>query len=871
MYGASPRLADTDPVTGIFTPMGWDYITPTIPRAAKLPTSDPTAADTVGGDITTTATLTVGAAPILSAIDTIADQDFYRITLVAGHEYQIGMYSYTPTGAGAPLGPTGVPLQDSFLELYDSAGNIITSADGGADTTINGVNSGFDALLSFTATTSGTYYVNARAFDNIAADGDRGDMIGDYGLYAKDVTDEPGIYRAYYDPNSPLYAIDWGTRVNRVHQTYANPDGNEGPRATGNPQSPVDPGAASGHPGKNVISIYFARAGDVFVSNDPTNPGLPPATITATGVQQFEHDAVMIALGEFTHVADIVYVEVNDRAAADFIYTSYIGTPGPGISLLGSMSPPDESDEGLAQFNSGDYRWNATDLQQGGFSFTTLIHEFGHGHGLAHPHDNGGHSGIMHGVQPEGAGVADYTTGDFHLNQGVFTMMSYEDGWQDSPYGNAATNVGYGYLGGLMAFDIAAIQDKYGVNEDWATGDDTYELKDVNAAGTYFSSIWDAGGTDRMVYNGSRDALIDLRAATLQYEVGGGGRVSYATGIFGGFTIANGVVIENAQSGSGNDTINGNDVANTLDGGAGNDMLYGFGGNDTLIGGLGNDVLDGGSGIDVLRGGDGFDTLRISAASAASSFDGGDGTDTLDVAGAVTLTGSLSSIEAINFQPGASLTLTGAQFSGALAIDTLFGGAGSLIVNLAPGDNFYGAYMTAAGGSNVTVTINGSIGSEEIKGVREIVNIIDGGDGGDAIRGGALGDTIIGGDGDDKLMGARGADTLTGGAGADTFRYQAVLDSGLGANADHITDFVSGTDKLGFVLLDANPNTPAIDPFAYIDTQAFHGTGAGEIRYETSGADIVVQVDANGDGVADMAIYLNGLGGGTLASGDFLI
>ena len=139
-------------------------------------------------------------------------------------------------------------------------------------------------------------------------------------------------------------------------------------------------------------------------------------------------------------------------------------------------------------------------MQQGGFSFVTLIHEFGHGHGLAHPHDNGGHSGIMNGVEPEGAGVADYTTGDFDLNQGVFTMMSYEDGWQTSPYGNAATNVGYGYLGGLMAFDIAAIQDKYGVNEDWATGNDIYVLKDVNARRAPFTtSIWDAGGIDEIV------------------------------------------------------------------------------------------------------------------------------------------------------------------------------------------------------------------------------------------------------------------------------------------------------------------------------------------------------------------------------------
>jgi Ca2+-binding RTX toxin-like protein len=579
--------------------------------------------DTVPDTIDTDATLTVGAAPTISAIDAIADQDFYSITLVAGHEYQIGMDGYYPTSPSDPLGPIGAPLLDSFIELYDANGNIITSADGGSDTVLNGANSGFDALLTFTATTSGTYYVNARAFDNVPTDGDRGDLIGDYALYAKDVTDDDTVYKPYYDANSPLYAIDWGTMVNKIDHTARNPDGNEGTRHTGNAQGTPEPTDATlalaaeqgvDIAGKNVISIYFAQAGDVFVSNDPTNPGLPPATITATGVQDFERTAVLTSLQQFANVADVVYVETQDRSQADFIYTSYIGTPGPGISLLGSMSPPGESDEGLAQFNSGDERWNALNLQQGGFSFTTLIHEFGHGHGLAHPHDNGGHSGIMHGVEPEGAGVADYTTGDFHLNQGVFTMMSYEDGWQDSPYGNAPTDVGYGYLGSLMAFDVAAIQDKYGVNEDYHTGDDVYTLKDVNAAGTFYSCIWDAGGTDTIRYMGERDAHIDLREATLKYEAGGGGWVSYAYGIFGGFTIANGATIENANGGAGNDGLIGNKAGNLLIGRDGNDQVNAGGGDDTLQGGDGVDRLFGGGGQDTVVGGAGRDALWGNAA-----------------------------------------------------------------------------------------------------------------------------------------------------------------------------------------------------------------------------------------------------------------
>jgi serralysin len=569
--------------------------------------------DTVPDSPNMAPALTVGGPHVISTIDTIGDRDFYSVTLTAGVHYQIGMYGYTG-------GPSLTPLPDSYVEIYDSTGTLVTSGDGGANTPMNTANSGFDVLLDFIPTTSGTFYVNARGFDNVPADGTNGDLVGDYEVFVQPAP--PGGYVPYYDVDSPLYAIDWGTRVNKVNQSAANPDGNEGIRATGNAQgTPIVNPAVSAIAqaqgiditGKNVITIYFAKAGEVVTSlEDPKSPGLPPVAVQTSDVAQFEHDAVMTALHEFEKVADVVYIEVQDLSLADFEYASYKGTPGPGVSLLGSMSPPDEPNEGLALFNSGDSRWNALNLQQGGFSFVTLIHEIGHGHGLAHPHDNGGRSGIMRGVVPEGAGVADYTTGDFALNQGVFTMMSYEDGWQSSPYGNAATNVGYGYMGSLSPFDIAAIQDKYGVNEDWATGDDTYTLKDVNAAGTFFSAIWDNGGNDTIAYQGSRDATIDLRAATLQYETGGGGSMSFATGIFGGFTIANTVVIENATGGEGNDTIIGNAANNVLTGNGGNDVFTPGAGHDTVAGGAGNDgayfgasfeagdLFDGGAGDDQI-------------------------------------------------------------------------------------------------------------------------------------------------------------------------------------------------------------------------------------------------------------------------------
>jgi hypothetical protein len=739
---------------------GWKYATafaidgvgdlkpPVIP--ALLITTDNVPDSSNGSNPVLTVTPAGTTTPIVSTIDTIGDQDYYQVTLTAGVTYEFGLYSYTG-------GPNAVGLTDPYLELYAADGTtLIVSADGGADTPYNDINSGFDTLLVYTPTATGTYFVNARAFSNSPATND-GDSIGDYQLFAR-VQDpnDPTIYHPYYPPTSPLYAIDWGTMVDKVNTTARNPDGNEGTRATGNPQGTPTfsnvldiPALAAAQgvdiTGKNVITIYFAQAGDIFVSNDPTNPGLPPATITAVGVQQFEYDAVWTALHEFSKVADVVYLEVDDRDDADFIYTSYQGTPGPGISLLGSMSPPGESDEGLAQFNSGDERWNARDLAQGGFSFVTLIHEFGHGHGLAHPHDNGGHSGIMNGVEEEGLGVADYTTGDYALNQGVFTMMSYEDGWQSSPYGNADTDVGFGYLGGLMALDIAAIQDKYGVNEDYNTGDNTYVMPDENVPGTFFYSIWDAGGTDEIVYYGTSNATIDLRAATLQYEVGGGGWVSYAYGIYGGFTIANGVTIENASSSTGNDTLVGNSAGNILDGGTGDDFFnLAAGGTDSVIGGAGADGIYFGAEF-----------------TADDAVDGGDGTDQLglqgDYAGARALTlgaGTLTALDQLILLPGS---------------DTRFGDTAGNIYDYDITTNdanvAAGAVLTIDGarlGAGEDLTVDGSAET----------------DGAFFMYAGHGVDTLLGGDGDDGFL-FRGAgkfsaaDTIAGGPGEDQIGFRA--------------------------------------------------------------------------------------------------
>jgi serralysin len=774
----------------------------------------------------TTRTLTVNAPSIVSTIDTIGDQDFFRVELVQGHMYDIGQYQKVG-------GPSGVPLADAYIELYGPDGKLVASEDGLGPNTPQGL----DALLTYTALESGTYYVNARAFDQNAANGTTGDSVGDYELFAKDVTGRPDTsYNAYYDIDSPLHSIDWGTQVDR---TSRNPDGAEGPRITGNPFS----GSSNifGIEGKNVITVYFAKAGDVFVSEDPLNPGLT-TTIVAKGLQAWEKAAFEEAFGVYQDVADLVFVEVATREEADFKIITYNGTPGAGASLLGRMSAPNTDNEGQAEFNSGDVRWSQEGLQKGGFYFPTLVHELGHGLGMAHPHDDGGHSSVMRGAGTGTTDVIGGGYGDFDLSQQVHTVMSYNDGWATSPYGQArsggltGTEVDhFGWVASLSPLDIAVIQDKYGVNEEVRTGNDVYELKDVNAPGTYYASIWDAGGTDEIRYSGARDASIDLRPATLAYEEGGGGRVSYAWGVYGGFTIANGVTIENATTGTGNDKLTGNDSANRLASGAGSDTLVGNGGNDTLIGGAGKDYLTGGSGADSFAFSAGDSALGADRDIVTDFEKGIDKIDLHDAGAKSFVGGALFSGVAgeVRYVSWTDTTVIELDSNGDRIADLQVQLSGQYVLD---NSDFLDLAAIATVGDD---RLYGTSGADTLRGLA----------GNDFLSGLAGSDTIDGGLGNDVLVGGLGRDLLTGGAGADRFAYGSSADSPAGAGRDRIVDFQSGVDKIdlsGFG-----------ETFTFIGKKAFSGT-EGELHYAKSNGLTLLEGDLNGDGIADFQVELAG-------------
>jgi serralysin len=377
----------------------------------------------------------------------------------------------------------------------------------------------------------------------------------------------------------------------------------------------------------------------------------------------------------------------------------------------------------------------------GSLMFGTLVHEIGHGLGLAHPHD-GGYDVLVNGRPQVFPGVpftnGEWSTGTYGLNQTIWSVMSYNDGWTGSRSGSD----NYGCALTPMALDIAALQGMYGANMTTAKGDTTYVLPTAAGANVGWACIWDCGGTDTISNQGSSvAAVINLNQAPLTGQ-NAGGYVSWDQSVPGGFTIANGVTIENAVGGNGNDALTGNEAANTLSGGLGSDTITGGAGSDTIYGGSGNDLfiltsLADVTDTEVIYGGDGADELRFSASAA----------------GTLIIT-NLLWVERVALGTGTS-------------VNAVITGTVSLNVN-------------AANYTNNALTLTGNAGA----------NILTGTGLDDTIAGAAGNDVLIGGAGADTLTGGAGNDSLTGGSGADTFVFN------LTSSTDSVTDFVHLSDRI---------------------------------------------------------------------------
>ncbi len=153
-----------------------------------------------------------------------------------------------------------------------------------------------------------------------------------------------------------------------------------------------------------------------------------------------------------------------------------------------------------------------------------------------------------------------------------------------------------------------------------------------------------------------------------------------------------------------------------------------------------------------------------------------------------------------------------------------------------------------------------------------VANVITGNSNANTLSGASGNDTISGGGGNDIIVGGAGKDTLAGDAGNDDFDYNATSESTVGVDRDVINSFDHNIDDMDLSTIDANLNVAGNQAFTFIGNVAFTGT-AGEVRFFTSGADIIVQVEIHGDGnqAADMEIQLTGATAVGINANDFIL
>ncbi|MGC1497940.1 MAG: M10 family metallopeptidase C-terminal domain-containing protein [Sulfitobacter sp.] len=694
----------------------------------------------------TTASMDVGDY-FFGSLDTTGDSDWVEVNLVAGQTY---------TFAAIGVGALSDSLSDPYLRLRDSGGAQIALDDDGGP--------GRNSTLTFTASSSGTYYLDMQSWNNTQA--------GDYGLSmvagdraSYDVTMGAGnLIRA-----DASWASTPATGVTVTWSIRASGDSPDG-------ETFVAPSAAQVSAIEDIMD-YFE--------------GITGLTFTQDNAGGTSNNATMV-FGAYS---------ANDGSGA---YAYY-----PGSTAAGQ--------------NAGDVWLNnnsvsTSSLQFGSYSYFTILHEIGHALGLAHPGDYNAAPGVS---------ITYGANAQFTQDTHQYTVMSYfdEGNTTTSVGGYPDTLMLYDYLalhqqyGASMSFHSG--DTTYGFN---ATVGGAYNF---NINTNPLLTLWDGNGNDTLDLSGYSMAQIISLVAGEFSSVGGyaenmsiaiGAVIENVIGGSGNDEIIGNDVANNIQGGGGSDTIIGSAGADTLVGDDGidtvsyvdaassvgvrlgsgpswgaaagdtystienvigsgfNDFIFGDGGANQIEGGEGNDTMVASLGADTLIGDEGTDTVTYAFANSSAGIRLGSGPSWGAAAGDTyaTIENVIGSrYSDFIFGDGGDNRIEGGggndTIIGSAGSDVLVGNNGIDTVSYAYANTFAGIRL-ATGGSWGAATGDTFDTIENVIGSR-FTDMVFGDNGANQIDGGAGNDTLFGGGGNDTLIGGTGDDRLYGQAGNDTFEF----------------------------------------------------------------------------------------------------
>lgn len=405
-------------------------------------------------------------------------------------------------------------------------------------------------------------------------------------------------------------------------------------------------------------------------------------------------------------------------------------------------------------------------------------------------------------------------------------------------------------LGGLEALTFLGVErfTVYGGSAadriTTGSGDDV-----INGGGG--ADVMDGGAGDDTYYvNSASDQIVEA-------EGGGSDKVFASVS----YTLQAGSYVQGLTlTGGGNLNGTGNGIANRLEGNSGDNVLRGMAGDDRLDGKAGADTLYGGTGDDTFYVDDADDRVvelanqghDIVYASVNYALQSGSYVQEL------ILTGSASEATGNSFQNWLTGNAGSDVLTGLGGRDFLDGKAGAdIMIGGTGGDTYYvddsADQIIELKGGGVDVVYASVDYALQVGSYVQRLYLTGSADL-DA-TGNGIANRLVGNAGENVLTGGGGGDQLTGGAGADVFRYTALKDSTV-FKSDVITD-LSDNDMIDLSAIDANTGQSGDQAFQLVDS--FSNT-AGQITLDYSSVTglTTLLADVNGDGVADMQIFIEG-------------